>query len=738
VQVVCPEISRDSYLIHINKNYPILTDGTDLYTVFKKLKTVKKVPDEKVTRKNSKIKKEEMEGTKDGAIKVSKPETEGEEKKEEEPSKPLLKKKPLIKKGGKIERDRKEDKDKDGKTGSDDKPVGLIKQKSTSNGVEALREKSDHLRNFDSGAQPIMTSISKDGGLSGPPKPPGFTGGLNPFADHPSMHPISPPMPPRVPNPGSPMAPPRPPGELLPPGYSEIDFSSPQANPPQNPPHTAHPLPPPTSGPKLIKVSDSFFGTGPPPQNSLQDPFDYRDLPKDSSLDYGSMEYSMEMFNHEQLMFSEEYEKSSRPRRNWQQSVNAEDYRLLKSGAPQPDPQNPGGFFSALGNSGYAGLPEDDFMGGNPPGPGLRAPGYLGMRSEAMQQILSRMMKSDGKDIPPGLIEELMMNPMEEGFPYEDIFRTRGGRGGYSRVGRRKGAEKRGSKKVEPQETAVKEQGTDDCYKFLEFWLMKFDVNEKKYTVENNSDELQETARSDGSGGKAGMMRMETLVDDQIEATGQLVEELYSAFDGLFSVAECKKAFLLSGEDIELASQWLIEEGEKERTKRNLRLIDKTLLVQSQITSDISAKALRNNAEVTVKKDSLLFPQNTYDSIWTMNDSQVTVGESKVFSILKRDEHIISPEFFEESDQEKSFITPDRGNDHKIFSKHFLTEKFLGDNLPHKFFGGNSKPTGDGKKDDSTTGGVEITGTFLGHLLNLDSKYQFNVCYDPYNKVYYS
>ena len=143
------------------------------------------------------------------------------------------------------------------------------------------------------------------------------------------------------------------------------------------------------------------------------------------------------------------------------------------------------------------------------------------MRSEAMQQILSRMMKSDGKDIPPGLIEELMMNPMDEGFPYEDIFRTRGGRGGYSRVGRRKGAEKRGSKGGGEGGAGVKEKEkekekgveSDDCYKFLEFWLMKFDVNEKKYCVVDGGEDLglQETARSDGSGvGKGGMLRMET------------------------------------------------------------------------------------------------------------------------------------------------------------------------------------------------------------------------------------
>jgi len=70
-----------------------------------------------------------------------------------------------------------------------------------------------------------------------------------------------------------------------------------------------------------------------------------------------------------------------------------------------------------------------------------------------------------------------------------------------------------------------------------------------------------------------------------------MIEELYSSFAGLFSMSECKKAFLLSGEDIQLASLWLIEEGEKDRTKRNLRLIDKTLLCQSQIISEISQKA---------------------------------------------------------------------------------------------------------------------------------------------------
>jgi len=59
-----------------------------------------------------------------------------------------------------------------------------------------------------------------------------------------------------------------------------------------------------------------------------------------------------------------------------------------------------------------------------------------------------------------------------------------------------------------------------------------------------------------------------------------------------------------------------------------------------------------------------------------MNQSQICVGESKVFSIIKRDEHVISSEFLTESVQEKAFITPERGIENKIFSKHLLAEKF--------------------------------------------------------------
>lgn len=85
----------------------------------------------------------------------------------------------------------------------------------------------------------------------------------------------------------------------------------------------------------------------------------------------------------------------------------------------------------------------------------------------------------------------------------------------------------------------------------------------------------------------------------------------------------------------------MVDEGEKERTKRTVEVRRKTILAQSEIISDISLKNLKNN-DITTKENSLIFPQNVGNSIWTINETQVTLYSEqgiKVFSKNPEDVH---------------------------------------------------------------------------------------------------
>ena len=41
-------------------------------------------------------------------------------------------------------------------------------------------------------------------------------------------------------------------------------------------------------------------------------------------------------------------------------------------------------------------------------------------------------------------------------------------------------------------------------------------------------------------------------------------------------------------DDIQNAAQWLVDEGEKERTKRTIAIRSETLLAQAEVVSDIT------------------------------------------------------------------------------------------------------------------------------------------------------
>jgi other hect domain ubiquitin protein ligase E3 len=81
----------------------------------------------------------------------------------------------------------------------------------------------------------------------------------------------------------------------------------------------------------------------------------------------------------------------------------------------------------------------------------------------------------------------------------------------------------------------------------------------------------------------------------------------------------------------------LTDEGEKERTKTSVACTRKTLLAQAEITSDISAKQLKNNAEVVCKETSLLHPHQVSGNVWTMNGKYVTVYTETGVKVFAKD-----------------------------------------------------------------------------------------------------
>ena len=123
-----------------------------------------------------------------------------------------------------------------------------------------------------------------------------------------------------------------------------------------------------------------------------------------------------------------------------------------------------------------------------------------------------------------------------------------------------------------------------------------------------------------------------------------LVQELFEAFNGYFTIEECIKALSYSKEDMQTAALWLTDEGEKERSKLTIFARSQTLLAQAEVISDISTKNLKNNAELVTKDNSLIFPNQVSQCNWTMNSQQVTLYSEngiEIFSKNPDDVHIL-------------------------------------------------------------------------------------------------
>jgi hypothetical protein len=73
------------------------------------------------------------------------------------------------------------------------------------------------------------------------------------------------------------------------------------------------------------------------------------------------------------------------------------------------------------------------------------------------------------------------------------------------------------------------------------------------------------------------------------------------------------------------------------------------LLSQAEVINDRINN--RNEHDIIVKNDSVLFPHDIVDTYWTMNDGQLALNKyfrndisTKVFSIFEKDEDVIHPE----------------------------------------------------------------------------------------------
>lgn len=111
----------------------------------------------------------------------------------------------------------------------------------------------------------------------------------------------------------------------------------------------------------------------------------------------------------------------------------------------------------------------------------------------------------------------------------------------------KKAAEKKETRRVKEIPKELPQTG-EKVGGVMEFWLYKYDVNVVR--------------------AEPGVCRNES----------SLIKELYSTMNGLFSLAECSHALSVSGDDMELAVQWLIDEGEDYRSKSTFKQLGKTLL----------------------------------------------------------------------------------------------------------------------------------------------------------------
>ena len=154
----------------------------------------------------------------------------------------------------------------------------------------------------------------------------------------------------------------------------------------------------------------------------------------------------------------------------------------------------------------------------------------------------------------------------------------------------------------------------------------------------------------------------------------ELIQELYESFNGFYSYNECSRALSFNKDDIANAAQWLVDEGEKERTKKTILVKSSTLLAQAEVVSDISNKNLKNNAEIITKDESIIFPMNVSANIWTMNQDQVTLYSETGIKIFSKDPKDVKPLVFKKiSNPNNPVIDPLNPIENPVEKKNFFS-----------------------------------------------------------------
>lgn len=148
------------------------------------------------------------------------------------------------------------------------------------------------------------------------------------------------------------------------------------------------------------------------------------------------------------------------------------------------------------------------------------------------------------------------------------------------------------------------------------------------------------------------------------------VAELQESFNGLFTVVECARAYKLCHEDIVLAAQWLIEEGEKLQDKKCINYEQVTLLAQGEIDpKSLKAKAPKTSAEEIVLIHSIITDRHIQEEC-IYHEGSILIGRHFYFSADPKDEYEIPDEIVPQILQDKQFITPERSREVRGYAKH--------------------------------------------------------------------
>lgn len=186
-----------------------------------------------------------------------------------------------------------------------------------------------------------------------------------------------------------------------------------------------------------------------------------------------------------------------------------------------------------------------------------------------------------------------------------------------------------------------------DRHGVMNFWLYK-------YNLSHSLDEIKEEEYKDNPS----------------------VIELHESFSSLFSMKECARAFKLSQEDIILAAQWLIEEGEKQRNKKCINYEQVTLLAQGEIDPKcFKSKVPKQTPDEVTLTNSILNDRHLVDEC-LYYEGTILIGRNLYFSADPADEYELPDEILPQIMQDKKFITPERSK--AVVQSYLKTKELFG------------------------------------------------------------